>query len=63
MSPGFTRTTTRILSVCMVLVGIALVARTLAEGGGAVARGVLVGVLFMAAGAGRLWVQARSERG
>jgi hypothetical protein len=53
-------TATRILSVLLVLVGIALVVRTLAAGGGPAARGILLGVLFVAAGAGRLWVSTRS---
>jgi hypothetical protein len=43
----------------MIVVGAAIVARTIAEGGGAVAFGVLVGVLFVAAGAGRLWAERR----
>jgi multisubunit Na+/H+ antiporter MnhB subunit len=51
---------TRVLSVAMVLIGIALVVRTVAAGGGAVAQGVLVGALFVLAGAGRLWVESRS---
>ncbi|MGH2945494.1 MAG: hypothetical protein ACRDPC_04415 [Solirubrobacteraceae bacterium] len=50
---------TRVLSVLMVLIGLAIVARTVAEGGGAVAFGVLVGVLFVAAGAGRLYAERR----
>ena len=40
----------------MMLIGVALVARTLAEGGGATAYGIVLGVLFVAAGAGRLWL-------
>jgi hypothetical protein len=53
-------TATRILSVLLMLVGIALVVRTLADGGGPAARGILLGVLFVIAGAGRLWVSTRS---
>jgi hypothetical protein len=53
-------TATRVLSVLLVLVGIALVIRTLAAGGGPAARGILLGVLFVVAGAGRLWVSTRS---
>jgi hypothetical protein len=41
----------------MVLIGVALVARTLAAGGGPLAFGVLLGLLFCAAGAGRLWAE------
>jgi hypothetical protein len=50
---------TRILSIAMIVIGIALIARTLAAGGGAVATGVVLGVLFVAAGAARLYLQLR----
>jgi hypothetical protein len=50
---------TRILSIAMIVIGIALIARTLAAGGGAVAAGVVLGVLFVAAGAARLYLQLR----
>lgn len=53
-------TATQVLSAALVLIGIALIVRTLARGGGALAVGVLVGVLFVAAGAGRLWLERRS---
>ena len=42
----------------MVLIGIALIVRTLVEGADGVAFGLLLGVLFIAAGAGRLWLSA-----
>jgi hypothetical protein len=47
------------MSIVMVLIGIALVVRTLIAGGGPVATGVLLGLLFVAAGAGRLYLQFR----
>jgi hypothetical protein len=50
---------TQVLSALMVLIGVAIVVRTLAEGGGAIAFGVLVGLLFVAAGAGRLYAERR----
>jgi hypothetical protein len=50
---------TRVLSVAMVVVGVALVATTVARGGGPLAVGVLLGVLFCAVGAGRLYLGAR----
>ncbi len=50
---------TQVLSALMVLIGIAILVRTIAEGGGATAIGILLGVLFMAGGAGRLWVERR----
>ena len=43
----------------MVLIGIALIVRTLVEGADGVAFGLLLGVLFIAAGAGRLWLARR----
>jgi multisubunit Na+/H+ antiporter MnhB subunit len=57
------RRATRVLSVCMVIVGVALIVRAVAAGGGPAAQGVVLGVLFVLAGAGRLWVQSRSGRG
>jgi hypothetical protein len=50
---------TQVLSLAMLVIGVAIVVRTLAEGGGALALGLLVGVLFIAAGAGRLWAERR----
>jgi len=55
------RRATRIMSVVMILIGIALLVRTLAAGGGPVATGVLLGVLFVAAGAARLYLQLRDQ--
>ena len=56
------RTTTPIFSVALILIGIALVVRTLAAGGGALAVGLLLGVLFVAAGAGRLYVSWKAPQ-
>jgi hypothetical protein len=42
---------TLFLSAMMVLVGIGMIVRTLVAGGG--------GLLFMAAGAGRIWAERR----
>ena len=53
----FHRTSTMLMSILMIVIGIALVVRTLAAGGGAIAIGVLLGVLFIAAGAARLYLQ------
>jgi hypothetical protein len=49
-----------VFSVAFVVIGVALVARTAAEGGGVV--GFLLGGLFIALGAGRLTLE-RSRRG
>ena len=51
---------TTLLGTIMVVLGIAIVARTIAAGGGATAFGIVLGVLFVAAGAGRVWL-ARSR--
>lgn len=50
---------TVVLSALLVLIGIAIVARTAAAGGGGLAVGFVVGVLFVLAGAGRIWVARR----
>jgi hypothetical protein len=50
------RASTRVLSGLMVLVGLGLVVSTLVRGGGPLAIGLVVGVLFCAVGAGRLWL-------
>jgi hypothetical protein len=52
---------TRVMSILMVVVGVAILVRTLAAGGGPVATGVLLGVLFVAAGVGRLYLQLRGR--
>jgi hypothetical protein len=54
------RTASVVLAVLTVGLGIALVAATLAQGSGGL--GILLGLLFVAAGAGRLYV-ARATRG
>jgi hypothetical protein len=50
---------TRLTSALLILIGLAMVARTIGEGGGPTALGILLGVLFVAAGAGRLWLDTR----
>ena len=53
---------TRLLAGLMIFIGVAIVVRTIGEGGGPAALGILVGILFVAAGAGRLYlVGARSR--
>ena len=53
------RGATRLLSVAMVVLGVAILVTTIARGGGPVSIGVILGVLFVAAGAGRLYVASR----
>jgi hypothetical protein len=50
---------TQVLSTAMVVIGLVILVRTLAGGGGAFAFGLLVGLLFVAAGVGRLYVERR----
>jgi hypothetical protein len=50
---------TRILSGLMVLVGLAMIVSAVARGGGPLAYGVILGILFVAVGAGRLWTERR----
>jgi uncharacterized membrane protein HdeD (DUF308 family) len=51
----------RALSLAQLLIGIALVAATLARGGGPLALGVVLGVLLTALGAARLWLSFRAR--
>ena len=53
------RSATRAFSIAMVVIGVALIARTIAAGGGPIATGVVLGVLFIVAGAARLYFEAR----
>jgi hypothetical protein len=50
---------TYVLSALMVVIGVAIIVRTVAAGGGPVALGLLLGLLFVAAGAGRLYAERR----
>jgi hypothetical protein len=47
---------TLVLSLLIALVGVAMLVSTLARGGGPLASGVILGVLFAALGAGRFYV-------
>jgi hypothetical protein len=49
------------MSAVIVLIGVALLVSTLVRGGGPLAVGVLLGLLFVLAGAGRLYL-ARGEQ-
>lgn len=48
-----------ILPALIVVVGLAMVVRALSEGGGPLAVGVVVGLLFAVAGAARLYAETR----
>jgi hypothetical protein len=53
---------TRLLSAALVLVGLAMVASTIVRGGGALALGVVLGVMLTLIGAGRLWLARGGAR-
>ena len=53
------RGSVRALSFVFVGLGIAILALTLANGGGPLSMGVLLGVLFVAIGVARLWLGRR----
>jgi len=53
------RGSVRALSFVFVGLGVAILALTLANGGGPLSMGVLLGVLFVAIGVARLWLGRR----
>jgi drug/metabolite transporter (DMT)-like permease len=57
----FRRSYTRVMSAILVVLGVVLVVRTIAAGGGPAASGVLLGILFVLAGIGRLYLQYRGR--
>jgi hypothetical protein len=50
------RTSTLVTSFAIALLGLAMVVSTLVRGGGPLALGVVLGVLFTLLGAGRAWL-------
>jgi hypothetical protein len=56
------RGSTRVFSVLMVILGVAIVVSTLARGGGLLAARLVIGVLFCAAGLARLYLLERTSR-
>ena len=54
------RGATRILSLAMVVIGLAMIVTTIVRGGGPLALGLVLGLLFVAAGAGRLLFSGRA---
>jgi drug/metabolite transporter (DMT)-like permease len=53
------RSYTRVMSILMIVIGVVLVVRTIVAGGGPASGGVLLGILFVLAGAARLYLQRR----
>lgn len=54
---------TFVLSLAMFAIGIALIVQALSQAGSALSGRLLLGVLFVAAGAGRAYVEVRRSRG
>ena len=52
---------TRLTSFLLVFLGMGIIFRTVDAGGGATAFGILIGVLFIAAGAGRLYLTRQPQ--
>ncbi len=53
-----------VLAVAMALIGVALLVEAVGGHGGVLSGRALLGVLFLAAGAGRMYIEARrGERG
>jgi hypothetical protein len=53
---------TRLLSAALLLVGVAMVASTIARGGGPLAVGVILGTMLALIGAARLWLARGGDR-
>ncbi len=49
------------MSLIMIVIGLVLLIRTVLAGGGALASGILLGLLFVLAGAARLYLQFRGS--
>jgi hypothetical protein len=58
----FYHSSVRAMSVLVLVLGVAILVVTIAAGGGPLSRGALMGLVFCAVGAGRLWAAARMQR-
>ncbi len=56
------RGSVRALSLCFIVLGLVILISTLANGGGPLSLGMLLGLAFVAVGAGRLWIAQRTSR-
>jgi hypothetical protein len=54
------RGSVRTLSLVFLALGLLIFASTLANGGGPFSVGTLLGIAFLAVGAGRLWIASRT---
>ena len=57
------RAGTLVLSLMMGAIGVALIVQAVSGHGGVVSPRLLLGVLFIAAGGGRMYVESRRNRG
>lgn len=53
---------TAALSATLIVLGIAMLISTVAQGGGPLSYGVIVGICFVAAGAARLWLALQGAK-
>lgn len=53
------RGSVRVLSLAFVAIGVIVLVRTFAHGGGPLSVGALLGLAFLAVGLGRLWIASR----
>ena len=56
------RAVTRLFALLITGFGAAILVVTLARGGGPTSFGILIGLIFMGLGAGRLYLSSRPER-
>ncbi len=60
---GVHRSTTVVLSLLMLALGVALIVQAVGGHGSVISGRLLLGVLFLAAGGGRLYLESRRRRG
>ena len=60
---GVHRTGTFVLSLLMAAIGVALIVQGVSGNGGAISPRLLLGLLFIAAGAARVYLEIRRGRG
>jgi hypothetical protein len=61
--PQVHRAATLVFSLLMLAIGLALIIQTVSANGSAISTRLLLGVLFLAAGVGRTYVEIRRGRG
>jgi hypothetical protein len=59
---SFYHSAIRGFSLIFVVVGVALLVATIADGGSPASIGFILGILFVAVGVGRYWIASRSLR-